>query len=225
MLFDIADASPVAATPIRPALVVPRTAGRTPAAIRLKYLTKQLSQHRDRIVELQSRNDQLELLCSRLSGENVTADRQTGGSVAGTHISSSKVMRLQTDLSIALANVSELRTRIEALEDENIRLRATRRHNSSTAAASTTPVSADQKRVIPSPLTPSDEFNQLLLSIKVQAAEMAQAAALRASAELSASRSTAKDASAKVGPATVPPRTFSVLPLVREAADHCRKNE
>jgi hypothetical protein len=199
----------------------PTTAGRTPAAVRLKYLTKQLSQHRDRIAELQCKNEQLELLCSRLSGSDCPASAQTAGTVAGSHTNSTKVMRLESDLAVAKSDIMELKTQIESLEDENARLRAARGRKPRVSPPSGG-AKATRGEPMASPLTPTDEYSQLLLSLKVQAAEMARESAARAAAEFSASRA------APAAPEAAPPASrpvFTVLPLVQTAAGLCQRDE
>ena len=182
---------------------------KTPAAIRVRFLTKQLANHREEIRKLEKRNSDLETELASRSGEG--------------DVRPPAVAVLEAQLLAAREGEREWRARAEAAEDEVRRLRIERGRKASPSAGALT-----------SPLTPTDEFEAVLESLREmgRAEAQAQAEPPDASADdgffdamggaappLDADDSGDADAGEKGKSSWA---VVAVHPLVAEAAHHCR---
>jgi len=108
VLFSGAELTPVAAPKPRTS----QTVAKTPSGVRLRYLTRQLASHRERICMLEERNAELESLLN-----SATSGQASGDLIARTSV-------LESELLIAQADAADWRSQLEAAADTVTRLRA-----------------------------------------------------------------------------------------------------
>lgn len=195
-----------------------RTVAKTPAAVRLRYLTQQLATHRERISELEERNCELEAICGGSKSQLAT--------VASSHdpfMAAARIKRLEAEVWTLRQEKRDLVAMAEASEDRIAELRAARGRASMPASG-----------LISSPLTPSQEYAAILAELASAQAEIeagGSCLATRASCESAHGEAAAADsehpaeaAATLDGHTTARPRA-AVHSLVQQAAQLCEEGE
>ena len=207
-----------AATPSAQARVS-RTVAKTPAAVRLRYLTQQLATHRERISELEERNSELEAICGG-SKARLAAD-------ASSHdpfVAAARIKSLEAEVWALRQEKQDLLARAHAADDRIAELRAAR------GRARRSPCG-----LLSSPLTPSHEYAAILAELASAQAEI-EAEESHARSFASRERVHAEQEAAASGRRQVveavtacgdtPPRKQAeVLSPVKRAAQLCREGE
>lgn len=207
-----------AGTPAAPSRVS-RTVAKTPAAVRLRYLTQQLATHRERISELEESNAELEAICGGSKARLAT--------VASSHdpfVAAARIKSLEAEVWALRQEKQELLVHAEASADQIAELRAARGRTR-----------RSPRGLLSSPLTPSQEYAAILAELASAQAEIEAGRShsdLRASREsvygeqeVASSRSSVAVEAAAAIRHSSPRKSLKVLTPVNKAAHLCRKGE